>query len=161
MIAAAAGAHLLGLVVGGIGLTVWILGLIIAIGEVKTPTPDGAETANLMNAVGLVLLALSALLLAAALVLDVLGVVMSAARLPGSARAAPIYHLVVVGSTAVLAAGLLIVWLLGIPDGGQLGLLIPALFLTSPLWALVLPGMRIAQFVVGIVRAAQGDPADT
>lgn len=174
--------HLLAGVLVWLGLGTLIWSMLWGLSEVSAPTPTGAEKVQRTMTASLALVTGALATLLMGLAMDVTGVVMSVrrlrrpapvraaiaagvlapAQLPGQrpGRGAPIVHLVVV-STMVLCTAL---FGLGVALGASLeelrslvGVSIVGLVVT---WVLLLPVLRLAQLVVGIVRASTGDPED-
>lgn len=174
--------HLVAGVLVWIGLGAFIWSMMLGVSEVYSPTPTGAEDAGRAMTTSLVLMVCAGASLLLGLAMDGVGVVMSVRRLrrPAPVRAAiaagalspadlpaerpgqgvPIFHLVVVTTMVVLSA----LFGLGVALGANVEELQPLLsvsiFGLFASWSVLLPALRLAQLVVGIVRAWSADPLE-
>ena len=134
--------------------------VLIALGEVKTPTDSGARNSSDLWAVGLATGVGALVLLLFSLILDVVMTVASICRLNGRRgdRAVPIIALTSVTVSLVLPVVLLLLAVLAsFVDLTQVTALL--------LWLVVLvvlalsPLVRVVQAVAGLVRIITGEPA--
>lgn len=134
--------------------------LLLSLGEVKTPSPDGTWRAETAEAVGLATGIGALVMLVCSLVLDLVAVVASIRRLGGRRgdRAVPIIALVSVGISLVLPILLAVAALAAaLVDLTQVtALLVWLLFLVVLVAA---PLIRVGQGVAGLVRLITGEPA--
>lgn len=134
--------------------------MVLAVGEVKTPSPDGAGRAETAGAVGLATGIGALVMLVFSLLLDLVAAVASIRRLDGRRgdRAVPIIALVSVAISLLLPLVLAVAALLAsLVDLSQVtALLIWLLFLVVLVAA---PLVRVGQGVAGVVRLITGEPA--
>lgn len=171
-------AHLLATVLLWVAFGTFLWAMIIAIGSAKMPEPEHAQDIERASIASLVMLAGALLSLLIGLALDAVGAVMSLRRLLPRRRAAvpalgipevavatdrpgqgtPMFHLIVVAVMLVMTLGCALVIGLSATIEDLQGLLMHAILALWATWALLLPALRLAQLIAGIVRAARGDP---
>ena len=134
--------------------------LVLAVGEVKTPTPDGERRAEIAGAVGLATGIGALVMLVLSLVLDLAAAVASIGRLDGRRgdRAVPIITLVSVTISLLLPLALAVAALgASLVELTQVtALLIWLLFMVVLVAA---PLIRVGQCVAGVIRLITGEPA--
>lgn len=146
------------LVLIAFGSAAW--GLLLGIGEVKTPTPDGEQRAGTAMAIGAATGLGALAMLVFSVALDIVTTVLSLRRLDGRRgdRAVPIIALLAVTGALVLPVVL-----------AALALVASLIDLTQVtaalIWVLVLvvmalaPVVRLAQGIAGLVRLGTGELA--
>src|SRR5690625_536189 len=147
----------LAIIASGSGL--W--SILLAIGEVKTPTPDGAQRARTAATMGLAAGIGALLLLLCSLILDLIAAVASIRRLDGRRgdRAVPIITLAAVTIGVVLPVILFAAALASpVLEHSQLTALLIRLLLLVVLIAA--PLARLVQGMAGIIRLITGEPAE-